>query len=129
MLSAFSRRAIIPGTRAFRSSTPAAQKVTTNLVGLEVVPNAPEVLTELYTKILEEVKILPASAEYRINVEKLSKYRLKVVSEKAEIDAIESEVGLQVEEMIVEVQKELKLIPQMAEWKPWEATAATPEQH
>ena len=36
------------------------------------------------------------------------------MSEKAEIDAIESEVGLQVEEMIVEVQKELKLIPQMA---------------
>jgi hypothetical protein len=36
------------------------------------------------------------------------------VTEKGSIDAIESEVGLQVEEMIVEAEKELALMPQMA---------------
>lgn len=37
-----------------------------------------------------------------------------MVTEKAEIDAIEAEVGLQVEEMIVDAEKEMVLIPQMA---------------
>jgi hypothetical protein len=39
---------------------------------------------------------------------------VQVVTEKGEIPAIEAEVGLQVEEMIVDCEKELVLIPQMA---------------
>merc|ERR1711990_898687 len=120
------RRVLIPAARGYC----AAPKVTTNLVGLDVVPNAPEVLTEMYTKTLEEEKALPASAGYRVNVEKVTNYRLKVVAgAEGSIDAIESEMGLQVEEMIVEAEKELELMPQMAEWKPWEATAPAAEQH
>ena len=40
------RRVLIPAARSYC----AAPKVTTNLVGLDVVPNAPEVLTEMYNK-------------------------------------------------------------------------------
>merc|ERR1712216_559311 len=119
MLSSFSRRAV--GSSARRLLCSASNvKVTTNIVGLDVVADAPEQLTDLYAKTLEELKTIPASAEYRKNVEKITNYRLKVVQDKAEIDAIESVMGLQVEEMIVEAKDELTLIPQMLEWKPWE---------
>merc|ERR1740130_1290649 len=105
----------------------AGLKATTNLVGLDVVPNAPEVLSTLYTQQLEDLKAIPSTAEYRINVEKIANYRLKLVAEKdstdvdAAINAVEAEVGLQVEEMIKEAEAELRLIPKMAEWKPWES--------
>jgi len=97
-------------------------------VGLDVVPNAPEVLSGLYATTLESIQAIPASAEYRVNVEKITNYRLKVVTEGESIDAIETVMGLQVEEMIVEAEKEISLIPQMAEWKPWEAEVAAPEE-
>merc|ERR1711990_931225 len=76
--------------------TAASVKATTNLVGLDVVPNAPEVLSGLYAQTLDSLKTIPSTAEYRINVEKVTNYRLKVVTEKQSIDDIENTVGLQV---------------------------------
>merc|ERR1712216_627339 len=115
----------VPACRALATRAQfctASVKATTNLVGLDVVPNAPEILADLYTKTLEEVQSIPKTSEYRVNVEKITNYRLKVVNDKGEIDAIESVLGLQVEEMINEAKDELNLIPKMLEWKPWEDT-------
>merc|ERR1711934_665588 len=121
MLSLLTRRAARPTSVCLaRGFCQPATKITTNLVGLEVVPNAPEVLVDLYGTTLEALKDIPASAEYRINVEKITNYRLKVVTDEPTIDAIESVMGLQVEEMIDEAKDELELIPRMAEWKAWE---------
>lgn len=54
-------------------------KKTTGIVGLDVVPNAKEVLTRLYEKTLSDIKIIPEGVAYREQVEKFTKHRLSVV--------------------------------------------------
>ncbi|EPS60061.1 hypothetical protein M569_14744 [Genlisea aurea] len=95
-------------------------KETTGIVGLEVVPNAREVLIGLYTKTLDEIKAVPEDEGYRKAVESFTKHRLKVCQEEEDWEAIEKKIGCgQVEELIEEAQDELKLIGHMNEWKPW----------
>lgn len=43
--------------RASRALHAAAVKATTGIVGLDVVPNAKEVLTKLYRKTLNDIKV------------------------------------------------------------------------
>lgn len=57
----------------------AAVKGTTGIVGLDVVPNAKEVLTKLYEKTLSDIKIIPEGVPYRAEVERFTRYRLSVV--------------------------------------------------
>merc|ERR1712086_259480 len=129
MWATASRRvATVSAFRGLRTTAPVCQKATTNLVGLDVVPDAVNVLKGLYAETLEATKTLPASTDYRINVEKITNYRLKTVTDAADIDSIEIAVGVQVEEMIVEAKDELALIPKRAEWKPWEGEAPATEQ-
>jgi len=45
-------------------------KTSTGLVGLAVDANGRETLLDLSAKIMEAVKPIPASSQYRINVEK-----------------------------------------------------------
>ncbi|KAI3471173.1 hypothetical protein Pfo_027836 [Paulownia fortunei] len=95
-------------------------KETTGIVGLDVVPNAREVLIGLYTKTLEEIKAVPEDEGYRKAVESFTRHRLKVCREEEDWEAIEKKLGCgQVEELIEEAQDELKLIGHMNEWKPW----------
>ncbi|GFP91344.1 probable NADH dehydrogenase [ubiquinone] 1 alpha subcomplex subunit 5 mitochondrial [Phtheirospermum japonicum] len=95
-------------------------KETTGIVGLEVVPNAREVLIGLYTKTLEEIKSVPEDEGYRKAVESFTRHRLKVCQEEQDWEAIEKKVGCgQVEELIEEAQDELKLIGHLNEWNPW----------
>jgi len=98
-----------------------AEKLTTGFVGLEVVPNAREVLIGLYTKTLKELQGIPASAQYRVNVEKLTNYRLGVCQNHEDPHTIETTILQgQLEELIAAAEEELKLIPQMKEWAPWD---------
>ncbi|KAL2550538.1 putative NADH dehydrogenase [ubiquinone] 1 alpha subcomplex subunit 5 [Forsythia ovata] len=95
-------------------------KETTGIVGLDVVPNAREVLIGLYTKTLEEIKGVPEDEGYRKAVESFTRHRLKVCREEEDWEAIEKSIGCgQVEELIEEAQDELKLVGHMNEWKPW----------
>ncbi|KAG5600702.1 hypothetical protein H5410_032072 [Solanum commersonii] len=95
-------------------------KETTGIVGLEVVPNAREVLINLYRKTLEEIKAVPEDEGYRKAVESFTRHRLNVCVEEHESEMIEKRLGCgQVEELIEEAQDELKLIGHMNEWKPW----------
>ena len=66
------------------------------------------------------MRSIPESAAYRINVEKITKHRLKIVEEEQSIESIEKRLGIgQVQEVIEQAQDELDLIPHMIEWQPW----------
>lgn len=98
----------------------ARMKETTGIVGLDVVPNAREVLISLYNKTLKEIEAVPQDEGYRKAVESFTRHRLKVCQEEEDWETIEKRLGCgQVEELIEEAQDELKLISKMIEWNPW----------
>jgi NADH dehydrogenase (ubiquinone) 1 alpha subcomplex subunit 5 len=89
-------------------------KQTTGIVGLDVVPNAREVLIGLYSKTLNEIQKVPKDEGYRKAVESFTSHRLKVCQEEEDWEKIENRLGCgQVEELIEEAQDELKLIGYM----------------
>ncbi|XP_028773189.1 probable NADH dehydrogenase [ubiquinone] 1 alpha subcomplex subunit 5, mitochondrial isoform X2 [Neltuma alba] len=95
-------------------------KETTGIVGLDVVPNAREVLVGLCTKTLKEVQAVPEDEGYRKAVESFRRQRLKVCEEEEDWEMIEKRLGCgQAEELIEEAQDELTLIGKMIEWNPW----------
>ncbi|KAK8956838.1 hypothetical protein KSP39_PZI001258 [Platanthera zijinensis] len=95
-------------------------KETTGIVGLEVVPNAREVLISLYKRTLTEIKAVPEEEGYRKAVESFTNHRLRVCEEEQDWEVIEKRIACgQVEELIEEAQDELKLIAKMIEWDPW----------
>lgn len=95
-------------------------KETTGIVGLDVVPNAREVLISLYTKTLNEIQTVPEDEGYRKAVESFTSHRLKVCREEEDWEQIEKRLGCgQVEELIEEAQDELKLLSMLNEWDPW----------
>ncbi|KAK1314415.1 hypothetical protein QJS10_CPA06g00982 [Acorus calamus] len=96
-------------------------KETTGIVGLDVVPNAREVLISLYGKTLHEIKAVPEGENYRKAVETFTRNRLNVCLAEKDSDQIERRIGCgQVEELIEEAQDELHLISKMIEWDPWD---------
>ena len=100
--------------RAIARPLLAKVKETTGIVGLEVVPNAREVLIDLYTKTLKEIKAVPEDEGYRKAVESFTSHRLKVCQEEKDWELIEKKLGCgQVEELIEEAQDELTLIGKM----------------
>ncbi|XP_014499359.1 probable NADH dehydrogenase [ubiquinone] 1 alpha subcomplex subunit 5, mitochondrial [Vigna radiata var. radiata] len=106
--------------RAVARPLMAKVKASTGIVGLEVVPNAREVLIGLYSKTLKEIQKVPEDEGYRKAVESFTKHRLSVCKEEEDWEAIEKRLGCgQVEELIEEAQDELKLISYMIEWDPW----------
>ena len=100
--------------RAIARPLLAKVKQTTGIVGLDVVPNAREVLINLYNKTLNEIKAVPEDEGYRKAVESFTTHRLKVCEEEVDSEKIEERIGCgQVEELIEEAQDELKLIEKM----------------
>lgn len=101
--------------RRFAGPLLSAAKESTGIVGLDVVPNAREVLIGLYDQTLKVVKDqIPEQAEYRRSVERITNYRLKVCQEEEEHERIEQRIGCgQVEELIEQANDELALIPVM----------------
>ncbi|PNX77639.1 putative NADH dehydrogenase, partial [Trifolium pratense] len=98
-------------------------KQTTGIVGLDVVPNAREVLIGLYSKTLNEIQKVPKDEGYRKAVESFTSHRLKVCQEEEDWEKIEDRLACgQVEELIEEAQDELKLIGYMIEACAWYLT-------
>ncbi|KAI3991045.1 hypothetical protein MKX01_017205 [Papaver californicum] len=79
-------------------------KETTGIVGLDVVPNAREVLISLHKKKkLNEIKAVPEDEGYRKAVESFTQNRLKVREEEHDWEQIEKKLACgQVEELIEE---------------------------
>ncbi|XP_010279057.1 PREDICTED: probable NADH dehydrogenase [ubiquinone] 1 alpha subcomplex subunit 5, mitochondrial [Nelumbo nucifera] len=106
--------------RRFARPLLAKVKETTGIVGLDVIPNAREVLISLYTKTLKEIRAVPEDEGYRKAVECFTRHRLNVCQEEEDWEKIEKRIGCgQVEELIEEAKDELKLISLMIEWDPW----------
>ncbi|KAJ1995008.1 hypothetical protein H4R33_000023 [Dimargaris cristalligena] len=105
-----------------RSLFQVVQKATTGLRGIEVHPNPRPVLIDLYRKTLTELETqIPEHAIYRQATAALTKHRLAIVERESDVAQLEASVnGGQIEELIMAAEDELKLIPKMAEAKPWE---------
>ncbi|KAI8920075.1 NADH2 dehydrogenase [Powellomyces hirtus] len=96
-------------------------KETTGLYGVPVHPNPRPHLISLYQRIIHTVERLPATTAIRQSVESLTRYRLSVVEKHDDVPTIERELRAgQIEELIHQAEDELKLIPQMLKYKPWE---------
>ncbi|EXC05948.1 putative NADH dehydrogenase [ubiquinone] 1 alpha subcomplex subunit 5 [Morus notabilis] len=96
-------------------------KQSTGIVGLAVVPNAREILIDLYNKTLKEVQAIPEDEGYRKAVEHFTHHRLKICQEENDWEVIEKRLACgQVEELIEEASDELLLISKMIEWQPWD---------
>ncbi|TPX54684.1 hypothetical protein PhCBS80983_g05840 [Powellomyces hirtus] len=96
-------------------------KETTGLYGVPVHPNPRPHLISLYQRIIHTVERLPATAAIRQSAESLTRYRLSVVEKHDDVPTIERELRAgQIEELIHQAEDELKLIPQMLKYKPWE---------
>lgn len=99
---------------AFSVRVSLLSKVSTGYVNMPVVPNAREVLIGLYGQCLEQLKKFPVEAGYRVNVEKITKYRLKVVEKSNSVEEFEKEIACgQAEQLIIQAKDELELIPIM----------------
>ncbi len=70
------------------------------------------------------METIPSDAAYRVNVEKITRYRLDIVRNVEDVDSIEEKLGVgQIGEIIEQAQDELELIPHMAEWQPWQTAS------
>jgi NADH dehydrogenase (ubiquinone) 1 alpha subcomplex subunit 5 len=101
--------------------TTSAQKTTTNLTGQEPVKHAREKLYALYEETMRACDQMEEGTPYRDLVEEVTKHRMQIVFENTDIPSIEEQIGCgQIEELIDHANDELELIPEMADWKPWE---------
>ncbi|KAG6483964.1 hypothetical protein ZIOFF_060757 [Zingiber officinale] len=114
----FLRRVLLGGGwRAMSTQVGKKVKETTGIVGLDVVPNAREVLISLYTRTLREIQVVPPDEGYRKAVESFTRQRLNVCLEEDDWEEIENRLGCgQVEELIEEAKDELTLISKMIEY-------------
>lgn len=84
-------------------------------------PSFQQTLRALYAETTAALEAIPPTAAYRVNVEKVTAHRLALVEATPDVAALEAKVGVgAVEEVIAAAREELKLIPSMAEWAPWE---------
>jgi len=107
--------------RRVLSTAATTAKTRTNLVGLDVVPDALPVLSDLCRQQLSAVQVLPPQIPYRQDIEKFSSFLLNSIEQSKSVGEFEQKVGLgEIEEVIDMVKSELKLIPKYAEWRAWE---------
>lgn len=64
---------------ATRMLAQAVRKTTTGLVGLEINSTGRTDLIQLYNRTLKEIEVIPKDAHYRLSVEQITNYRLKVI--------------------------------------------------
>eukprot|EP00168_Porphyra_purpurea_P007148 TRINITY_DN18846_c0_g1_i1.p1 TRINITY_DN18846_c0_g1~~TRINITY_DN18846_c0_g1_i1.p1 ORF type:complete len:178 (+),score=43.66 TRINITY_DN18846_c0_g1_i1:66-536(+) len=91
-------------------------------------PPPPQTLRTLYAETAAALEAIPASAAYRRNVEKVTAHRLGLVNATPDVGALEAKIGIgAVEEVIAAARAELRLIPAMAAWAPWEVPDGKPK--
>mmetsp|Transcript_35141 Transcript_35141/g.60171 ORF Transcript_35141/g.60171 Transcript_35141/m.60171 type:complete len:170 (+) Transcript_35141:27-536(+) len=96
-------------------------KTSTGIVGVPVVPDARNILIDLYNRVLEKVKDIHEEHPYRIHTENLHRYRLSVFEKYEDCADIEVELQFdQVELMIHQARRELDIIiPMVVERAAW----------
>lgn len=89
-------------------------KTTTGIVGLTVEEDARGTLRARLAEVLEAIRVVPESAEYRRSVEKTCTHKLSALASDATDGEVEEMLGRQLEEEIKLCREELALIPKMA---------------
>ncbi|XP_054715505.1 NADH dehydrogenase [ubiquinone] 1 alpha subcomplex subunit 5-like [Uloborus diversus] len=98
-----------------------ALKKCTQLTGLAVAKHPHHTLTSYYNKILRALENIPKDAAYRQHTSKIVEERLAIVSSEPDIGKLEEKINCgQVEELILQAEKELMLARKMTSWKAWE---------
>jgi hypothetical protein len=83
----------------------------TDALGYE--PEARQMLTGLLQQLLDKVKAIPESSDYRKAVEATAQYRLKVLGQNESNTAVEEVLDSHMEELILETKEEIALVPVM----------------
>lgn len=102
--------------------TPRGQtKTSTGVVGLDVQPEARDVLIELYKRCAAELTKFPEGFAYRVDNEQHLQQRLAILLEETDVIRLEEEIDDgQLESLIAEAETELNhTIPSLLELKPW----------
>lgn len=76
--------------------------------------NARSALQLALNELLDALKALPESSDYRRAVEATAKYRLEVLQQNSSDLAVEEVLDSHIEEVILECKEELTLVPMMA---------------
>lgn len=98
-------------------------KPTTGIVGIPVQARWREMLLKLCDDVFTQLKQIPENTFYRIVTENNFKFFQRVIRENTDYEVVEDILNRgQVEELIIQFEDELQLIPMMAQWKPWEVT-------
>jgi NADH dehydrogenase (ubiquinone) 1 alpha subcomplex subunit 5 len=121
-------QAFCVSTRNYADLNLSDPKVFKKFVGIEdslgSMPNARGKLQENLEYLLDAVKELPESSDYRRAVEATTQYRLKVLASNDSDQAVEEVLDSHLEELIIECRDELSLIPLMSGGTPAAAAAA-----
>ena len=97
-----------------------AQKTSTGIPGVPVLPRGREILIRIYERYLDLLEQFEADAPYRLHMEKLTRGRLEVLLSTEDVFEIEDRIGCgQIEEMIEMAENEMRLLPFMLEHQPW----------
>lgn len=70
-------------------------------------------LSSMLNELLQSLKVLPESSDYRRAVEATAQYRLKVLEQNESDLAVEEVLDSHMEELILETKEELQLVPLM----------------
>lgn len=102
-------------------------KKTTGLAGLAVDPNGRANYLTLLERLHRDLRTLPETAAYRFALEKTVVNRMNIVKSTESIADIESKIGAgQIEELIVQGNKELNLISSLKQYQPWKDLEVAP---
>ncbi|NP_001165824.1 NADH dehydrogenase [ubiquinone] 1 alpha subcomplex subunit 5 [Nasonia vitripennis] len=98
-----------------------AIKHTTGLTGLNIHQYPRRTLAILYGKIIRVLQKFPTDYSYRQYTEILVKEKADIVNQIESVAEIEKKIDCgQIEELILQADKELKLVRNFLDWKPWE---------
>ncbi|XP_074646050.1 NADH dehydrogenase [ubiquinone] 1 alpha subcomplex subunit 5-like [Tubulanus polymorphus] len=105
----------------------AVLKTTTGLTGLAVAKNPQNTLRILYDKILRTLDKMPKDAGYRKRTQIVVNERLQAVKSEPTVEKLEKKLNAgQIEEVILQAERELLLSRKMLEWKAWEPLQTHP---
>ena len=96
-------------------------KKTTGLTGLAADPLASQKLQRLYKATLKALGSMPGSYPYRRSTEQLINDRLNIIQ--TELDPVQVEKKInsgQLEELVLQAEREFHLAKNMLIWKTWE---------
>ncbi|XP_071140909.1 NADH dehydrogenase [ubiquinone] 1 alpha subcomplex subunit 5-like [Mytilus edulis] len=96
-------------------------KKSTGLTGLLVDPTSARKLQFIYKDILKICGAMPQTYSYRQHTEQLVKDRLNIVQSESDMMQAENKInGGQMEELVLQAERELSLAKNMVAWKAWE---------